>query len=117
MKAYSTLITNPERRIKFKKYNDDGREYFHVGVWIDGSEEELSQVEKVDYVLHPTFKNRIRSSMSRNNGFSITFWAWGTFEIEVKIYKINGESEEFIYPLHFDLPADNGSNYVDVSSV
>tara|TARA_R110001583_G_scaffold7501_4_gene37143 strand:- start:95 stop:448 length:354 start_codon:yes stop_codon:yes gene_type:complete len=117
MKAYSTLIKNPERKIKYKKFKEDGREQFHVGIWVDGSEEELDQVERVEYLLHPTFKNRLRTSRARSNGFSITFWAWGTFNVEVTIYKTNKKNESFEYPMTFDLPADDGTNYVDVSDV
>ncbi len=117
MKAYCTLIKNPDHKIKYKKFEKGGREYFHVGVWVGGSQKELSEVEKVEYLLHSTFKNRIRSSKARNNGFSVTFWAWGTFEIEITVYKIDGDTESIIFPLDFELPVDDGTNYVDVSTL
>ena len=116
MKAYSTLIKNPERKIKYTTFTDGGREHYHVGLWIDGSDHELSEVEKVEYKLHPTFKNRVRTSHSLSNGFSVTFWAWGTFDVEVSVFKKDGGKEVFIYPMKFDLPDDDGTNYVDVSS-
>ena len=117
MKSHNTLIRNPERKIKYRKFSKDGYEHYHIGVWIDGTDEELSEVSRVEYLLHSSFKNRSRSSRARENGFSVTFWAWGTFDIQDKLHKRNGEIETKVHSLKFNLPVDDGTNYVDVSAL
>ena len=115
MNVNSTLIRNPEKRIKYKTFRPGGHEHFHLGVWLEGSREELAEIDKVQYKLHPSFKKQIRESYARNNGFSITFWAWGMFDIEITLFYSNGTTEKLTHYLEFELPGDDGSNYVDVS--
>lgn len=115
MKVNNTLIRNPEKRIKFKTFREGGKEHFHIGVWLEGEDQELDQIKKVQYKLHPSFKRQIRESHARDNDFSVTFWTWGMFNMEVTIFKNDGTSNKLKYYLEFDLPKDNGSNYVDVS--
>lgn len=111
----SSLIKSIDGKIKYKTFESDGREHYHLGLWIDGREEELNEIYKVEYELHPTFKKPIRSSNNRKNKFSITFWTWGTFDILVKIYKWSGEIEKLDYYMDYKLPKDDGETYIDVS--
>ena len=116
MEILSTVIKNPQGKIKFKRFSAAGTDYYHIGVWINASKPELRTIDKVEYELHKSFKNRIRKSEARHNGFSVTFWAWGAFEIKVSIHKVDGTVEIIQHQLQIKLPADNGSNYIDVSA-
>jgi transcription initiation factor IIF auxiliary subunit len=49
----------------------------------------LQHLSRVDYVLHPTFKQRIRTSTNPSNGFAIDLRAWGTFDVTLKLYDTN----------------------------
>jgi transcription initiation factor IIF auxiliary subunit len=106
------VIKDPKGRIKYKLFSRKGREHYHIGIWLDGEETELDQVEKIEYELHQTFKNPLRSSSNRDNKFSITIWTWGQFNIRATIYYKNGETEERQFYLDYDLPPDDGENYV-----
>ena len=117
MKVHSKLLKNPDGRTKYKKFTADGREHFHIAIWVSGTNAELHRVEKVNYELHFSFKNEIRTSKTGSDNFLITFWTWGMFKINVKIYKSNGKEEEISHPLKFKLPPDNGKNYIDVSEL
>lgn len=110
------VIKNPEGKIKFWKPSENGREHFHVGIWIEGSDKELDSVDHVEYTLHPSFKRPMRSSSSRNNKFSITIWTWGMFMIDVAIFMKNGETHNIQYYLSYELPSDDGSNYIAVDA-
>lgn len=108
------LIKNPAGRIKFRKFRAEGYEHYHIGVWLDETDSFLDRVEFVEYELHHSFRNRVRKSASRSNKFSVTFWAWGGFDINVRVHLRNGEVIRRIHKLDFRLPDDTGNNYVDV---
>lgn len=110
------IIKNTEGKIKFWKPPENGREHFHVGLWIEGSATELDSVDHVEYTLHPSFKQPVRTSSNRANKFSITIWTWGMFMIDVAIYLHNGSVEQIQYYLSYELPADDGQNYVAVDA-
>jgi transcription initiation factor IIF auxiliary subunit len=110
------IIKNPAGKIKFWKPNERGREHFHVGIWIEGTIEDLDSIDHVEYSLHPSFKKPVRTSSNRSNKFSITIWTWGMFMIDVAIYKRNSEVDHIQYYLSYELPADDGTNYIAVDA-
>ena len=112
--AKQNVIQTIDGKIKYRVPSEGGRERYHIGVWIDGPDEELDTIQKVEYRLHPSFNKPLRSSGNRKNNFSITFWTWGTFEIEVLVHKINGPTESFVHDMHFELPPDDGHTYQKV---
>lgn len=109
------VIRSSDGRIKYKRFSPNGRDHYHLGVWIDGEERDLDQISFVEYRLHSTFTNPLRRSASRRNNFSITFWTWGMFQIEVTLHLHNGQTQRLSHNLAYQLPADEGNNYVDVS--
>lgn len=106
------VIKDPQGKIKYKLFRAGGREHYRLGVWLDGSDDELDKIERVEYLLDPTFKRPNRSSSNRGNKFSITFWTWGMFTIRATIYYKGGTTEERQHLLSYELPVDNGENYV-----
>ncbi|MEP5764368.1 MAG: pYEATS domain-containing protein [Halieaceae bacterium] len=108
------VIRSVDGRIKYKKFSDAGREHYHLGVWLDGEERVLDEINFVEYELHPSFSNRVRTSKNRKNSFSVTFWTWGMFDIEVRVHYFSGEVETFTHTLEYSLPADDGHTYVAV---
>ncbi len=114
----SSVIKTHSGKIKFRTFKAGGLPHYHIGVWLQSPvERALDQVSHVEYELHPTFTRRNRSSANRENDFSITFWAWGTFEIKAVVYFTDPSRPpvELSFPLKVELPADDGSNYEDVS--
>jgi len=97
----------------FLPLNPDGSEHFHLGVWVDGSTSELKTIHSVDYELHPSFRNPMRHSENLENKFGITFWTWGMFDIAVTVTLKNGTEQHLDYYLSYDLPPDDGTNYIE----
>lgn len=110
------IVKNPAGKIKYWKPNPSGREHFHIGIWLDGDSTELDKVLRVDYRLHQSFKKPNRSSSNRSNKFSITIWTWGMFTIDVEVHRRDGSVERMQYYLSYDLPPDDGTNYVAVEA-
>lgn len=70
-----------------KKFRIGGKEHFLIKIEVFSiSDTKLEGVEKVEYLLHPTFKDRLKTSTNNSNNFQIEFWAWGTFLVEATLY-------------------------------
>lgn len=114
----NSVIRDPEGKVKYQRFRPGGLEHYHIGIWVEGEPGELDRIERVEYVLHPTFQKRIRNSSQRSNNFSVTFWSWGTFEVEARLYLVGGAEPIAVrHELVYDLPPDDAENYVDVGTV
>lgn len=109
------LIKNPDGKVEFRRFRAGGRDHYHIATWLEGSDEELDRVARVEYRLHPSFKRPVRSSSDRGNKFSITLWAWGMFNVDAVLHFQDGTSESHNYYLNYELPDDDGENYIDLT--
>ncbi|MCF7973303.1 MAG: hypothetical protein K9N55_05780 [Phycisphaerae bacterium] len=109
-----SIIRSTDGRIKYRIFSPGGKEHYHLGIWIEGEERELEHIVLVEYELHPSFKNRIRKSSNRKNGFSITIWTWGIFNIHIRLHDCMGKIREMDHKLAYELPPDDGKSYVQV---
>jgi transcription initiation factor IIF auxiliary subunit len=55
-----------EQGIKYQ-----GDDYWNWWIWIEGSQEELDQIDHVTYILHPTFPNPVREVNNRSTKFRL----------------------------------------------
>ncbi len=88
---------NTARRIPGKKRWD-------WTVYITGSEADLSHVKCVEYTLHPTFPNPVRTVCNRGFGaaaFPLSTNGWGTFTVGIRIFLKNGRTINLSHPLRF----------------
>ncbi|TMM58029.1 TIR domain-containing protein [Maribacter algarum] len=67
------------------------KDYYGWAIWIEPNSNELSEIAHVEYLLHPTFKNRLRTVEDEQTGFRLESKGWGEFMIEIIIYKKNEE--------------------------
>ncbi len=97
-------------RVRFRKFAKYGYDQFKIRLFLSGP---LSQIEYVEYELHPTFIEPVRISKDRSAGFPIEFWTWGEFEILVTIHFLDGHDEEMTYYLEYssELPPGDTSYY------
>ncbi len=74
-------------------------------VFILASNEVLSQIQYVEYTLHPTFPEPVQRVTARGvesgKGFVLKATGWGTFEIAVKVVFINGKTRYLKHQLKF----------------
>lgn len=109
----SELVKDGGGRIKYQVFNPGGREHYNLRIWLDGPAAELQRVASVQYELHPTFKEPVRTSSSAAENFAISIWTWGMFPVKATLYFADGTKEERQFYLSYDLPADDGA-YVSV---
>jgi transcription initiation factor IIF auxiliary subunit len=74
-------------QIKQSSKKDSSKEnYWNWSVWIDSSKENLNKIDYVEYILHPSFPNRIKKRTSIKNKFLLKSKGWGEFNINVRVY-------------------------------
>ncbi len=72
-------------------------------IWLSGDEEELEQVERVVYHLHPTFAKPVVERTDRATGFRLDATGWGTFTVKVEVFRKNQSEPEYLkHRLRFD---------------
>ena len=74
---------------------------FSTRVWVNATEETLSDIKRVTYHLHPTFSPDTLTSYTKENKFLVSFNNWGKFDLSATVEFRNGSSQKTL------LPADN----------
>ena len=87
-------------------YNYQGEDYWNWWIWINGSEEELDQIDSVTYILHPTFPNPVRDVKNRSTKFLLQTSGWGVFLIRAKVKYKNGKEIPLTHNLRLEYPED-----------
>ena len=79
------------------KYRIGGKNHYQIIFSIKSNEfdKNLEKVLSVDYILHKSFKNRIRTSRDKENNFQVVIKTYGTFIVKVRVYLENREVYEF----------------------
>lgn len=74
-----------------KQFRNNGRPHYNVRLALKTDDaSELSQIDAVQYELHPTFKQRTRISENSSTNFEIQIWTWGYFAVKAKLYLKSG---------------------------
>jgi hypothetical protein len=76
---------------------------WNVNIWVNASPQILSQIERVTYYLHPTFRPSVVTRESSDDNFALSLTAWGQFEIKAKAYFKDGQVKDLSRKLGFPL--------------
>jgi hypothetical protein len=89
------------------KLNSNKKDYFDWSIWIESGKENISKIDYVEYLLHSTFKNRLREVNSHSDGFLLSSNGWGEFEIHINIILKSGKTIQLKHWLKL------GENYIN----
>jgi len=90
------LRTTLNKNFKPIKFRSEGKPHFQIFLEITSeTDSKLDNIKKVEYILHPSFKDRIRSSFEKETNFKVEIKAWGTFVVKIRLFKTDGSLEEF----------------------
>ena len=96
-------------------YNYVGDDRWDWELYLDSDNpDELSDVAEVRYVLHPTFKNPVRTVTDAEGGFRLKSNGWGTFETKALVRMKNGRKLTLKHNLELDYPPIDGGGDGDV---
>jgi transcription initiation factor IIF auxiliary subunit len=82
----------------------EGDDWWSWSVWIEGGPADLTKVESVEYTLHPTFPEPVRTVTTRGNKFKLTTGGWGTFPVYARVQLKNGEVVKLRHQLDLRYP-------------
>jgi transcription initiation factor IIF auxiliary subunit len=82
----------------------EGDDWWKWAVWIEGSDDDLDQVEYVEWTLHPTFSKPIRKVRNRDQRFRLETGGWGTFEIGARVQAKDGNALHLRHDLKLYYP-------------
>lgn len=89
-----------------QEYRYEGDDWWSWSVWVEGTDEELDGVKVVEWELHPTFPNPVRSVENRASKFRLDTGGWGTFTIVARLRMENGTVSKLTHDLELLYPDD-----------
>jgi hypothetical protein len=98
-----------------QKSDYQGNDWWEWSVWIEAPPKSLSQIESVEYTLHPTFPERVRRHTNRRQNFRLDSAGWGEFMIGIEIINSSGDRLRKQHWLTLEYP--NPTRSISVSSL
>lgn len=101
-----TMIKSPKDKIEFNNIANylgvkHGEDWFDWMIYVDEESKILDQIESVEYLLHPSFPNPLRTKTNKEENFALKSSGWGEFDLRITVFFKNGSRTETSY--HLDL--------------
>src|SRR5258708_21121626 len=80
----------------------EGQDWWKWRLWIDG--QDVDNVEKVTWKLHPSFPEAERVIADPDNKFRLDTAGWGTFVIKADVLLKDGTQKELEHELELHYP-------------
>jgi transcription initiation factor IIF auxiliary subunit len=93
------MATRIEQGFKYQ-----GDDYWDWWIWIEGTSQELDQIDRVIYILHPTFPSPVREVKDRSTKFRLKASGWGVFLIRATVKYKNGKEASLTHYLRLEYP-------------
>lgn len=91
------------------KWNYKGEDWWEWEAFIDDDGSgELNDIEYVEYVLHPTFLDPIRTITDKKSKFLLETSGWGTFNLKAFVYKKDGEKIKLQHEIELEYDPKKG---------
>lgn len=65
--------------------------WWEWSVWLEAPAEEMAEIAKVVYTLHPSFVDPVQEIKTRGNGFRLNSMGWGEFELHLALHFKDGK--------------------------
>jgi hypothetical protein len=75
--------------------------WWEWGIRLKGSASMLDRVRCVEYTLHRSFPNPVRTVCTRQNNFELKTSGWGTFTVQIKVYFQDKTTQTLSHELRF----------------
>ncbi len=92
----------PADQAKVHVREKDGKKHYKVWIYLEGND--LPYVESVNYTLHETFKEPVRSVLRShsNPNCTLVIWTWGVFLVQATIFDKQGFTYLVSHQLTYD---------------
>jgi transcription initiation factor IIF auxiliary subunit len=86
---------NDKLQIRLKNSSAwQGGDRWKWSVWVEGKPETIEQIDRVEYLLHPTFPNPLRVITNPASNFRLDSKGWGEFMVHAKVITKRGHTIE-----------------------
>lgn len=85
-----------------QKYEES--DWWSWSVWVEGPDKDLDEIKRVEYTLHPTFPDPVRTSTARKSKFKLSTAGWGVFPIYVRVERKDGSVVRLKHQLKLQYP-------------
>jgi prokaryotic YEATS domain/Caspase domain len=79
----------------------DGQNRWDWTIFIDADQDTLSQIRCVEYTLHESFPDPVRTVCTSGTKFALSSNGWGTFTIKIKVILKDGSQRTLSHDLQF----------------
>ncbi len=79
----------------------DGQDRWDWTIFIDADQTALSRIQCVEYTLHESFPDPVRTICNAGNKFALSSNGWGTFTIKVRLLMKDGSQRMLNHDLKF----------------
>ncbi len=93
-KALNFKFGNTAKEVGVRTFGKRETPWFEWTVFMSEPPEKLTMVDYVEYRLHDTFPNPIRTSDDEKTKFSLSSAGWGEFTIYITVYLKDGREVE-----------------------
>ncbi len=83
-----------------------GNDYWHWWSWIAGSDADLDRIDKVVWLLHPSFAQSRCVADDRATNFRLDASGWGTFLLRAQVQLKDGSQQSLRRNLRLEYPED-----------
>ncbi len=83
----------------------DGEDWWKWAVWVEGSDAALDRIKFVEWNLHPTFPDPVRTISDRDSKFRLKTAGWGTFPIRARVQLKDGRQIKLGHKLKLYYPS------------
>ena len=90
-------------------WNYKGKDWWDWEAFLDDQGSgELSNVEYVEYILHPTFPEPVRKIRDKKNGFRLKTGGWGVFSLKAFVHTKDGKKYKLEHFLTLQQKPEHG---------
>lgn len=87
----------------------EGNQWWDWEVFLDDNGSgELSKVNYVEYILHPTFPHPVRKISVRQGGFVLKSAGYGTFMLQAFVYTYDGKKKTLTHVIKLESEPEEG---------
>lgn len=86
-----------------------GQQYYRWKVFVDEPDATLDEIDRVEYSLHPTFRQPHQVRTNREDKFALETAGWGEFTMMIDVKFRDGKTEKVPYwlDLRKEWPGEN----------
>ena len=94
-------VDNTSRYAGKRMLSDKEHDWWNWTIFVKADRSALKKIDCVEYTLHHTFSDPVRTVCSSDDGFSLSMNGWGTFRVKVRVLYRDGHEKILYYRLRF----------------